>query len=174
MAEATTSDMPVAAPSGSKVVPVLLVLNSLLVAGGIGFFVWRSGHGHGDEHASGEKGSAKAHSGEKSGDGETPSDMGPTVRLSDFVVHLRNPEADRYAKVSFELELGSDEDKGVLTPYLPRVRDAVITYLSDRTSEELRGSEGLDRLKHDLSKVIDGIVPSRSVRSVYIADFVLQ
>jgi flagellar FliL protein len=172
MSEAVAEAAVVPAKSGGKLVPILLVVNSLLVAGGIGFMVMKNKSG-GAAHGAESGGHAAAASGEGGGEGGSGA-AGPTVRLADFVIHLRNPEAERYARLSFELELANEADKTAMTPFLPHVRDIFITYLTDRTAEELRGSEGLERMKHDLAKQLDAIAPNIHVRNIFIADFVLQ
>jgi flagellar FliL protein len=100
--------------------------------------------------------------------------LGPLVKLSDFVIHLRNPEIDRYARMSFEVEVFADPDKDSLNAHMPRVRDAFISYLSDRTLEELQGAEGLGRTKDALQTKLRDLVPEARVRSLYISDFVVQ
>ena len=102
------------------------------------------------------------------------SKTGQMVKLSDFVVHLRNPEADRYARVSFEIEVASDNDREALTEQMPKIRDAFITYLSDRTAEELRGSENLEHTKEALSSQMAKLLPDVRARGLYISDFVIQ
>jgi flagellar FliL protein len=96
------------------------------------------------------------------------------VKLADFVIHLRNPEVDRYARMSFDVEVMNDSDKERLNANVPRVRDAFISYLSDRTLEELRGSEGLGRAKDALQQRLRELVPEARVRALYISDFVVQ
>jgi len=102
------------------------------------------------------------------------SGVGPTVKLPEFVVHLRNPEAERYARMSFELEIGSEEEKAELAAAMPRVREVFISYLSDCTVEDLRGSEGIDRTKKELMARLEKDVSSAQVRSIYITDIVVQ
>ena len=96
------------------------------------------------------------------------------VKLPDFVIHLRNPDLDRYVRLSFDIEVFADPDKDKLNANLPRVRDAIISYLSDRTLEELRGSEGLGRTKDALQQKLRELVPEARIRALYISDFVVQ
>ena len=112
----------------------------------------------------------------KGGDkgGASPIGAGPTLRLADFVVHLRNPESDRYARFSFEIEIASERDKETLTARTAQVRDAFIIFLSDRTVEELRGGAGLDKLKQALFERLLEVAKDCHVRNLYITDFVLQ
>ncbi len=99
---------------------------------------------------------------------------GPTLRLADFVVHLRDADADRYARVSFELELRDDQAKEGVTARVPQIRDAFLGYLSDRTSEEFRGSEAIARVKAALGEKLGALAPPGGVRALYLTELVVQ
>ena len=96
-----------------------------------------------------------------------------TARLEDIVVHLRNPEVDRYARLTIDVEMQNANEVKALQDNVPRVRDAVIMALSEHTFEELRGSEGLARMKGWLRDAIDDVVPGR-VTNVYVSTFLVQ
>jgi flagellar FliL protein len=158
-------------PAGSKLVPILLVVNMLLVGAVLAIFLTR-----GPAPAGGGEKPAAAAGGEhgKAGEGGKGALPGPTQKLADFVVHLRDPEADRYARVSFEVEVATEEDKAKLTGYMPRIRDAFIAYLSDRTLEELRGSESISRTKLALAERMGQLAPGVQIKGLYVTDLVIQ
>jgi flagellar FliL protein len=89
-------------------------------------------------------------------------------------VQVRSVEGDRYAHITIEVELGSEGDKKWLESRMPRIRDSVIAYLSDRTEDELRGSEGLAQMKTALAKKIDEVVPGHRVRGLFTTEFIIQ
>jgi flagellar basal body-associated protein FliL len=135
--------------------------------------------GHGEAAAEGEHKADGAKEGEhesakEGGEHGAAAPKSPTVKLADFVVQLRDTDADRYAKFSFELEMRTEADVAALTPALPRIRETFIAYLSDRTLEELRGSEGLNRAKRELLERVDATLPGKRVKNVFISDFVSQ
>jgi len=208
--EAQPEPKPAEPPAkSSKLMPVLVGINSLLLVGVLGFMAYSmmhkpvaaaaaeepaseegaaaaeepKGEGHGGEakkEPEKEKPKEEGH-GEKKAEGEgegeghkLPGGPGPMVKLADFVIHLRNPEVDRYARMSFDVEVFNDADKERLNANVPRLRDAFISYLSDRTLEELRGSEGLGRAKDQLQQKLRELVPEARVRALYISDFVVQ
>ncbi len=150
---------------GSKLVPVLLVANLLMVGAVLAVVLLRGGGGKGEAAAAKPAEHAAA---------EASKLPGPTQKLADFVVHLRDPESDRYARVSFEVEIATEEDKTKLTAYMPRIRDAFISYLSDRTLEELRGSESIGRIKSALGERLSQQAPEVKVRGIFITDLVIQ
>jgi flagellar FliL protein len=203
------TETPPPAPGGksSKLLPIFVGLNSLLLVGVMGVLVMQMRkQAHPPEHAEEpsaekhdegdskeeaapekkdekkpepkeEKAEAKEEKKDEKKDGAAKGPaggLGPLVKISDFVIHLRNPEIDRYARMSFEVEVFADPDKDSLNAHMPRVRDAFISYLSDRTLEELQGAEGLGRTKDALQTKLRDLVPEARVRSLYISDFVVQ
>jgi flagellar protein FliL len=198
-AEGKPAEAPKGAGGGSKLLAILVGVNSLLLVGVLAFLVMQmrqQGQGaavadHGktekrvEKEAKEEGGEEKSEHGEakhgeggegKEGAAAEPSGtkLGPLVKIADFVIHLRNPDADRYARMSFDVEVFSEADKERLVAQTPKVRDAFITYLSDRSLEELRGSEGLGRTKETLQSTLRQILPEIRIRAIYISDFVVQ
>ncbi|MEW6433324.1 MAG: flagellar basal body-associated FliL family protein [Myxococcota bacterium] len=157
------------APRPSKLVPVLLVLNSLLVAAVLARSLLMPPAGPAHEA---EKEAEKAEAPPAAA--HAPLGLGPTVRLPEFVVHLRNPEAERYAKVTFEVEVGVEADKDRVTAVMPKVRELFLSYLADRTTEDLRGSEGIERMKKDLLARLSQELPGSPIRAVFVTDIVVQ
>ena len=200
------------AGGGSKMVPILVGVNSLVMLGVLGLLAMqmmqnkshdskpaakeekaeakegekKEGEEHAEkkqveekkeEHGEKKEGEEKKEGGEGAAASKSSSGngaMGPLVKISDFVVHLRNPEVDRYARISFDVEVIADTDKDALNKSMSKVRDAFISYLSDRTVEELRGSDGLGRTKDALQTKLRDLVPDTRIRALYISDFVIQ
>lgn len=175
--------------SGNKILPIILVVNTLLMTGVLVFVMKRPSaqaapgkdeHGekaekseHGEksekkEH--GEKGEGKEH-GEAEHDSDAP---GPSMRLDAFVVQVRSAEGDRYVHITFEVEVDSEGGKKAIESRMPRIRDAIIGYLSDRTEDELRGSEGLAQIKIAVAKKVDEIVPGHRVKGLFTTEFIIQ
>jgi flagellar FliL protein len=195
-ADAKPAEVPKGAGGGGSKILVLLVgMNSLLLVGVLAFLVMQmrqqshgaavASHSKAEKHveeASPEAGEAKGEGaeGKEGKEGAAPAaepsgtKLGPLVKIADFVIHLRNPDADRYARMSFDVEVFSESDKERLIAQTPKVRDAFITYLSDRSLEELRGSEGLGRTKETLQSTLRQILPDIRIRAIFISDFVVQ
>ncbi|MBL8956253.1 MAG: flagellar basal body-associated FliL family protein [Myxococcaceae bacterium] len=174
----------VAPPAKSKIVPILVGVNTLMMAGVLAVVLMKSGH---SEAQPAPKKAAAAEAGEgHDAEAEEPAEeeghdekgkkplAGPTVKLDDFVVRLRNPEADRFARVSFEVEVGTERDKERLMASMARVRDGFIGELTDRTVEELRGTDGLTTIKTNLTHKLKELVPGCRVRGLYVTDFIVQ
>jgi flagellar protein FliL len=194
-------EKPPPAPSarGSKLVVILLGLNTALLVAILAVVLLRlvptarhapaaavSGEGGGERateaaasppaekaaEKQSEKTAEKAPDKAKAPTGALPP--GPTVRLPEFVVHLRDVDSERYARMAFELEVGTDLDKEKITAHLPRLRDALLAYLSDRTVSDLRGSENIARMKQALLEIVKAQVTNVPTRALYITDLVIQ
>jgi flagellar FliL protein len=150
-------------------VPLILVVNVAMM-GAVLFMVMRKPSA--SAPASVEAPAPSEH-GEAAAGGHGPG-PGPVLKLENFVIQLRGVDQDRYVRVAFDVEVTTDADKEVVQARLPQIRDSVITYFSDRTLDELRGSEGIERTKLALVKRLDEIVPGRRVRALYITDFIIQ
>lgn len=166
------------APKKSKMIPALLVVNTLLVGGVLVFTLTRKSGppaAHAETAGKAEHGAKTPAEGDgHAGPTEKAAAMGPTVRLENFVVQLRAVEAERYAHISLELELTNESGKSSVSALLPKVRDSIIGYLSDRTADELRGSDGMARLKEAVLTRMNDILPARTVVGVYVTDFIVQ
>lgn len=155
---------------GSKLVPVLLIVNVVLVVAMLAVFLFRGSGSSEKKEPAAEKGQdAKAEV--KKPESALP---GPTVKLADFVVHLRNVESDRYARLSLEVEVANEEDKNKVGALVPRIRDGFIGYLSDRTLEDFRGSEAIAKTKHALEDRLTELCSGVKIRGLYVTDLVIQ
>jgi flagellar FliL protein len=182
--EEETAGEKVAAKGSSKIMPIILVVNTLLIAGVLIFVMKRPSSGgaaKGEHAAKEEHGEEKSEHGEKKGEhggGEhgaaDEGGPGPSMRLDNFIVQVRATEGDRYAHLTMELEVGAESDKKSFESRMPRIRDTVIGYLADRSEDELRGSEGLGQVKEALLKKIDDIVPGHRIRGLFITEFIIQ
>jgi len=157
----------------NKLVPIMLVANVAMM-GAVLFMVMRKPSAAAAP-ASVEPAAAPGPHGESPpvahAAGAAP---GPVLKLDNFVIQLRGVDQDRYVRVAFDMEVTSDADKEVIQARLPQIRDSVITYFSDRTLDELRGSEGIERTKTAIMKRLDEIVGGRRIHALYITDFIIQ
>jgi flagellar FliL protein len=174
MAEETTDAAAPAAKGGNKLVIILLAVNMLLVAGVLALFFLKGAPGAAPSKADGH-GEAKAEepAGKPEGEGKEGG-VAANIKMGDFVVHLRDAEMDRYARISFEVELAGEADRAKFERFTARVRDGFIAYLSDRTLEDLRGSEQVKKQKAALQEQLKELAPGVRVRGLYITDLVIQ
>jgi flagellar protein FliL len=110
---------------------------------------------------------------------------GPMVSLGDpFVVNLADPGLAAFTKFSVSLRVDKDTPLhaagahgGTEPPALeetPEIRDAVINVIGDKTSEELKSSEGREQVKDELIDEINRAAPKTLVLEVFFTDFAIQ
>ena len=169
----------------SKILLALLGVNSLMMAGVLAVVLLRTGKpAAAAPPAAGEPAAAEAKAegghGEKKEGGHgaaAPADKnapGPVVKMPDFVVHLRDPDVDRYARITIEVEVPDDKARDALTARLPAVRDSFIAYLSDRSTADLRGSEAIAKAKGDLVERLKATAPGLGMRGLFVTELVIQ
>lgn len=176
---AAAAEAPAKAGGMNKVLPLLVIINTLLMVGVLIFVMKKPA-----AHADGGEGKAKEGEDEKSehggssehggGHGKEEGAVGPTVRFDNFTVQLKSNDVERYAHMSLELELNDEAGKAMVEKRSAPIRDAVLGYLTDRTAEELRGSDGLRDMKTALLKRLEEMIPGKRIANVFITDFIIQ
>ncbi len=156
---------------GSRLLLVLVALNTAVSGAGVALALVRRAP-PAAAAADSRDGHVEA-AGEKKRD-EKAAAPGPTLKLPDFVVHLRDVEVDRFARISVEVEVADEKAREAVSARLPHIRDSFIAYLSDRTTADLRGSEAIARAKTDLSERLKQAAPGAPVRGLFITELVVQ
>jgi flagellar FliL protein len=180
MSEEDEAAAPAAAAGKSKALPILLVINTLLLTGVLVFVMKRpAAHAAPDGakpsvEGGGEHGGGEDKEKASGGHAEESAGMGPTVRFDNFTVQLKSLDVDRYAHLAIEIEVTDDAAKGLLERKVAPIRDSILSYLSDRTPDELRGSDGLKEIKESMIKNLDELIPGHRIRALYITDFIIQ
>jgi flagellar basal body-associated protein FliL len=103
---------------------------------------------------------------------ETAKPPGPTMALEPFIVTFQDEEKKNHAmKVTIALELGHAAKEEEFKAFIPRVRDATLTYLRGLKAEEAQG-KNLDKLRSELKEKLEKL--GAEVELVLITDFVVQ
>jgi flagellar FliL protein len=166
------------AAKGGRLIPVLVGVNTLALLAVVGLQVVTLRGAGARAAPAADEGAPPAEAREaaarKAGKDVKDAVPGPTLRLADFVVRLRDPESDRFARLSFELELPDEKAKTEVTGRMAPIRDAFLAYLSDRTADDLRGSEAIARVKGALAQKLTDLAPGAGVRGLYLTELVIQ
>lgn len=135
--------------------------------------------GHGEEKAA-EGGHGEAAPAEGHGNPAPKKPLGatqvinPTITsLGTFTINLRGSGGGRVLR----LEVAVDADEAAadqIQILAPRMRDSVITAVSDYTWSELEGTDGKTRLKDELLSRLNGITDPVRVNAVYLTQFVVS
>jgi flagellar FliL protein len=112
---------------------------------------------------------------------ETHSSRGEAVKvtagLDPFLVNLADPQAVRFVKVTFQLGMTGDSEEFSKNPVaIAAARDAIISLLSAKTSEQILTVEGKDKLRKEVRDRVNSILGASKtkVQNVYIVEFVVQ
>ncbi|MCS7214534.1 MAG: flagellar basal body-associated protein FliL [Thermodesulfovibrio sp.] len=100
--------------------------------------------------------------------------QGVNFALDPFVVNLMDQSGSKYLKVSVQIELANAKLMEHAKNKTPQIRDAIITLLTNKTSEELITAEGKLLLKDEIKLRANQILGEGTVINVYITDFVMQ
>jgi flagellar FliL protein len=122
-------------------------------------------------------GPAKAGEGHDAPPAEHKAESKSTMDLDAFLVNLADKDSPRFVKATLRLGLGEPklgEELAKESVALAMTRDAIISILSAKTSEELLTTEGKDALRKEIRARVNTVLPKGPVTDVYIVDFVIQ
>ena len=95
--------------------------------------------------------------------------------MPDMVVNIQSPDGSpAYLKLSMALELKSADQEAGLKLLMPRVVDQFQSYLRELRIDDLRGSEGVMRLKEELLRRINLAAKPYHVRGVLLKEMIVQ
>ncbi|MEX2649291.1 MAG: flagellar basal body-associated FliL family protein [Alphaproteobacteria bacterium] len=105
--------------------------------------------------------------------GEAPAIM--FFDLPDLLVNLNTSgRQNSFLKIQVALELDAEADTTLLTTLMPRIVDSFQVYLRELRPEELKGSEGLYRLKEELLIRVNKAAAPVQVRDVLFRSVLVQ
>lgn len=151
---------------GKKKLIIILLVGLIIVcaaaAGGFYFLKGSSGEEHGVE---------EAHVSEDVAPVPTESHY---FDLPDLTVNLASAGGNRFLRLKVVLEVGSAEDLARLEQVRPRIIDDFQVYLRELRPEDLRGSAGSYRLRHDLLLRANQAAQPARVVNVLFKEFLVQ
>lgn len=105
---------------------------------------------------------------------KSTEDHGVEVEVGTFIANLSDKDADRYIKVTIIMEVQDEKVKEEATKRMPQIKDSINTLLFTKTSEELKSPEGIEKLKEEIIKRTNAILPLGGVKDVYFTEFIIQ
>ncbi|MDX9714369.1 MAG: flagellar basal body-associated FliL family protein [Dissulfurispiraceae bacterium] len=146
-----------AAPKkGNSMMLIVIIIVGVLVLGGAAFFAVKM-LGSSDKKDEVKK--------------EEPSAM---LVMEPFVVNLYDPSGARFLKVSIQIELASAAILEIAKTKTPQLRDSVITLLTSKTADAVMSPEGKLQIKDEISLRATQVIGEKSVKNVFLTDFVMQ
>jgi len=142
----------------------------------------KEAEGHGEKKAEGHgeaksEGHGGGHGEGKEGEGEAAEPVNKDgvalIELGAFTVNLRGAGGGRVARIELQLESTNAQAEAIKTA-TPKLRDTVITALSDYTWSELEGTDGKARLRDELLARVNGDSAPSVITHLYFTQFVVQ
>jgi flagellar FliL protein len=150
---------------GKKKLIIILIPVLLLALGGGGFFVYKTFFAKEEKEKPPEKIANEIKKAEE---------QGVELEVGTFVANLADKDADRYIKVTIIMEVQDEKVKEEATKRMPQIKDAINTLLFTKTSEELKSPEGIEKLKEEIIRRTNAILPLGGVKDVYFTEFIIQ
>jgi len=177
MAEEEPLEEGAEAPKKSKSKMIIIIVVILVLLLGVGGFVAMKMMGA-DEKTT-EKSTPSAEGNAKEADASVPADadigkLGDMVALDPIIVNLSGESGKRYLKITMQLEMNNASLAEEINNKIPQIKDAIITVLSSKGTDELLTVEGKFLLKEQLLTRVNSLLSSGVVKNVYFVEFVIQ
>jgi flagellar FliL protein len=157
---------------------IVLAALVLITSVGTGLFAWRYFTHAGGEGAppvsEGSQGNAAAH---QAADAKQVLAAKSTLSLDPFVVNLADKTDLRFVKATFHLGLAEEDETATKNPVIiAATRDAIISLLSTKTSDQILTVEGKNHLRREIRERVNAFFAGTKakVQEVYIVEFVVQ
>jgi flagellar FliL protein len=150
----------------------------VLVTGGTGgYFAWRYYVGARTGAAGAPETADTAGSSQNQAESASNGEAKSTLSLEPFLVNLADAQSARFVKVTFQLGLTEDKEEFTKSPVaIAATRDAIITLLSSKTSDQILTVEGKNKLRQEVRERVNDVISGSKARvqDVYIVEFVVQ
>lgn len=183
----------------SKLLVIILLLVILAALGGGGYYAYlkffkappaetaeqapaegekKADEGHGEKKAekpTEKKDEKKAEKKDEKKEGGKENKVKPVTSITNIVTNLADPGGKRYIRLSVDFDFASDEAaQEFAEKYQARVKDAILTLLWSKTSEELSNVDGMLAFRTELQNRVNQIIGAGAVKQVFITDRVIQ
>jgi flagellar FliL protein len=135
-----------------KLIMMVAVASIVLGGGGVGALVMmKKKAADAAAAADGDGEAAPAHAEKKKSSSEKKEK--PTfVPMDPFVVNLADHDSDRYAQIGITLEVGDEKVGEEIKAYLPAIRNNILLLLAHKSSADLQGGEGKEKLAKQIRR----------------------
>ncbi|TYR82726.1 flagellar basal body-associated protein FliL [Priestia megaterium] len=106
---------------------------------------------------------------------ETGPSIDEVVESSVDIVDIKtNLKSNNYISISFKIQMNSKDAAKELQKREFQVKDIIIKELSEMSTKDFEGKEGLSRLEENIAKQVDGLMEEGNVVHIYTTSKVLQ
>ncbi|ADL13138.1 flagellar basal body-associated FliL family protein [Acetohalobium arabaticum] len=140
-----------------KLMLVVMVLLSLLIAAGTSYFMLQQlgGNSQSSSQAS-----------------ESVAELGPTHKAGEFTVNLSDNR--RYLRMNLVLEVSNKDVINKLETRNPQVRDAVISIVRTKKPQDINTQAGIKDLREQIRNELNKFIAEGKVTNVFFTQFVVQ
>jgi flagellar FliL protein len=97
------------------------------------------------------------------------------IKIPELITNLdAGPDSDSYAKMEAELEVTDPVSAAAVNAQMPAIIDLFQTYLRSMQPDDLRGAEGLYRLREALLARANVVVAPAAVQNILFIEMVVQ
>ena len=151
------------------------VLVLAILAGVAGYFLLKKTPPAAESGAAGMEPAAHGEAAAPGTPGAVPKpDVGPMVKIDEFIVNIISEEGSHYVKTSMSIEMSNAAVVEETTTRMPQIRDAVLLLIGNKTFEELQDLQGKKQLKAEITTKINSFLQTGQIKSIYFTDFVVQ
>ena len=112
---------------------------------------------------------------EEKKEGGKKDEKKPVTTLTNIVTNLADAGGKRYVRLSVDFDFKDDAVAAEFAEkYQARVKDAILTLLWSKTSEDLSSVDGMIAFRTELQARINQIMGPGAVKQVFITDRVIQ
>lgn len=112
---------------------------------------------------------------DKNAEKTKPEPMGKVVALDTFIVNLADPGANRYLRITMDLEVtGGKTPEEEITRRTSQLRDAVLMILPTKKFSEILSTEGKSALRDELMGALNALLTTSKISRIYFKEFVIQ
>ena len=150
-AAAPAAEAPAKSGGKKKLIMMVAVAALVLGGGGAGALVFmKKKAADAAAAADGDADAAPAHAEKKKSNEKKEK---PTfVPMDPFVVNLADHDSDRYAQIGLTLEVSDEKVGEEIKAYLPAIRNNILLLLAHKSSADLAGSEGKEKLAKQIRR----------------------
>ncbi|MDY6971187.1 MAG: flagellar basal body-associated FliL family protein [Thermodesulfobacteriota bacterium] len=100
--------------------------------------------------------------------------IGCIYSLETFIVNLADPEANRFLRVTMDLELSDESLVPKLDERLPQIRDSILMVLTSKKLKDINSIEGKISLRDEITAGLSAFFKDGAITRLYYKEFVIQ
>ena len=163
MSDAAPAAVKPAAPPNRNALIIALVASNMIGLFGLGGYLVYS-----------TRAGAQAPAASAETEPTVAEEVGPLVEFASMVVNLHETTSDHYLKLTFQIELASEDVAPAAESHMTPYRDAVLMYLTSLSVEQVSGAEGASAVRERLLQLADETMGPHVVRHLYFTEYLVQ